>query len=387
MQFCLHMVNREFWHSKVMQAWQERPILWLTGVRRVGKTTLAKSLESVAYFDCELPRVRRLIEEDPEGFLEQASCSHMILDEVHRIEQPSEFLKIAADHFPKLRILATGSSTLGASHRFRDTLAGRKRHLHLAPVLYSELESFGVDLKTRLYHGGLPENLISDSFPEKDFIEWIDAFWARDIQELFRLERRTAFMRLFELLLTQSGNLCELNSFAPACGASRQTLANYLGVLEATGAVHILRPFFKNPQKEIVSMPKVYGFDTGFVCSVRGWRDLRPEDCGGLWEHLVLDELRVQFEPEQIHYWRDKRKREIDFILARRGLTPLAIECKWKLNSGQSAHFSAFQSLYPNSRLILVRSDGQEPYFNKRRGHIETGLSHLRAAVDLASVE
>jgi predicted AAA+ superfamily ATPase len=378
------MVKRTFWHTQIERAWLERPVLWLTGVRRVGKTTLAKGIKDAVYFDCELPRVRRLIEEDPEGFLEQTSNSRVILDEVHRVERPSELLKIAADHFPNLRLLATGSSTLGASHRFRDTLAGRKRHLHLAPVLFSELKAFGADLKTRMFQGGLPENLISETFPEKDFVEWIDAFWARDIQELFRLEKRTTFMRLLELLLTQSGQLCELNSLTSVCGASRQTLSNYLGVLEATGAVHVLRPFFKNPQKEIVSMPKVYGFDTGFVCHARGWRDLRHEDFGGLWEHLVLDELRAHFESEHLFYWRDKRKREMDFVLARRGHPPIAIECKWKLKLGQTMHFSAFQTLYPSARLILVTSDGATPYFNKTRGHIETGLSHIKEAVALA---
>lgn len=380
------MVKRDFWQARIEQAWKERPILWLTGVRRVGKTTLSHCLPEATYFDCELPRVRRLIEEDPEGFLEQAGARRLILDEVHRVERPSELLKIAADYFPDLRVLATGSSTLGASHRFRDTLAGRKRHLHLLPVLFSELAAFGItDLKTRLFHGGLPENLGAEAFPEKDFVEWMDAFWARDIQELFRLEKRTAFMRLLELLLRQSGQLCELSSLTSACGASRQTLSNYLGVLEATGAVHVLRPFAKHPQKEIVSMPKVFGFDTGFVCYARGWRDLRHEDMGGLWEHLVLDELRVRFAPDQLFYWRDKRKREVDFILAERGRPPVAIECKWKLKSGQAKHLLAFQDSYPDARLILVTTDGGEPYWNRKEGHIETGLSHLADAVALAN--
>ena len=377
------MVKREFWRRSVEQAWRERPVLWLTGVRRVGKTTLVRELGDAAYYDCELPRVRRQIEEDPEGFLEQASAPRLIFDEVHRVDQPSELLKIAADHFPNLRVLATGSSTLSASHRFRDTLAGRKRQLHLLPVLYRELPAFGVDLKTRMFHGGLPENLVSETFPEKDFVEWMDAFWARDIQELFRLEKRTAFMRLLELLLVQSGQLCELNSMTSACGASRQTLTNYLNVLEVTGAVTVLRPFSSNPRKEIVSMPKVYGFDTGFVCHTRGWRDLRHEDCGLLWEHLVLDELRVAFGQDALFYWRDKRKREIDFILARRGESPVAIECKWKIKSVRESHFPAFQALYPDARQIVVTSDGGEPFINRKHNRIETGLLHLDKAIGL----
>lgn len=65
------MVKRRFWLDRIEEAWSERPILWLTGVRRVGKTTLSHSIPGVSYFDCELPRVRRIIEEDLEGFLGQ----------------------------------------------------------------------------------------------------------------------------------------------------------------------------------------------------------------------------------------------------------------------------------------------------------------------------
>jgi len=384
----LRMVDRSYWRERIESAWAERPVVWLTGARRVGKTTLARSLQDVTYYDCELPRVRRVIEEDPEGFLEQNASRRLVLDEVHRIANPSELLKIAADHHAAMRILATGSSTLGASKRFRDTLAGRKRHVHLAPVLFGELEAFGVaGIERRLLHGGLPENLLAAEFPEKDFAEWIDAYWARDIQELFRLEKRDAFIRLFEILLSQSGGLCELNSIAPACGASRQTLANYLGVLEATGAVYIVRPFSSNPQREIVAMPKVFGFDTGFVCYARGWRTVRREDLGSLWEHLVLDELRTRFSPAEVFFWRDKQKHEIDFVLARRGRPPVAIECKWKLAGGCATHFGSFHALYPDSRLVLVATDATQPRMVRESRIIETGLGHLPAAIAMAHNE
>jgi predicted AAA+ superfamily ATPase len=380
------MVIRADWQERIEAAWSERPIVWLTGVRRVGKTTVARSLPQVEYFDCELPRARRMIEEDPEGFLEQQGGQRIVLDEVHRLANPSELLKIAADHHPHLRVLATGSSTLGASKRFRDTLAGRKRHVHLAPVLYGELERFGVtSIERRLLHGGLPENLLANEFPEKDFAEWIDAYWARDVQELFRLEKREAFIRLLEILLAQSGGLCELSKISPSCGVSRQTLANYLGVLEATGAVHVVRPFSSNPQREIVAMPKVYGFDTGFVCHARGWRSLRREDLGGLWEHLVLDELRTRFSPSEVFHWRDKQQHEVDFILARRGHPPVAIECKWKLTGGEHNAFRSFKTLYPQARLVIVATDASRPRRVRASGVIEPGLAHLAAGIDLAA--
>ena len=379
------MVKRSFWLDRINASWLERPIIWLTGVRRVGKTTLANSIPGVSYFDCELPRVRRVIEEDPEGFLGGEFSGPLVLDEVHRLANPSEILKIAADHFPRLRVLATGSSTLGAMGRFRDTLTGRKRSLHLPPVLFSELGDFGVvDIKKRLLHGGLPENLTAENFPERDFAEWIDAFWARDIQEMFRLERRGTFLKLLELLMAQSGSLCELTNMASPCGASRQTLANYLRVLEETGAVHVLRPFAKNPRREITAMPKVYGFDTGFVCYAKGWRGIRSEDLGLLWEHLVLDELKSRFAVGDIFYWRNKQKHELDFVVSKRGCRPVALECKWKLQNGSSGNFASFLTLYPEAKLVVVASDAGAPRVNRAKGFVETGLGELERAISLA---
>jgi len=375
------MVKRALWMEKVKTAWSERPILWLTGVRRVGKTTLSRSMEPIAYYDCELPRVRREME-DPEFFLRNCGAKRLVFDEVHRLENPSELLKIAADHFPELQILATGSSTLGASARFRDTLAGRKRELHLLPVLFRELETFGVEsLIHRLRNGGLPENLLAETFPEKDYAEWTQAFWARDIQELFRLEKRDAFLKLMELLWLQSGQLCEINSLAAPCGASRATLQNYLGVLEATGAVHVIRPFAKNKQREIVAMPKVYGFDTGFVCFAKGWRDVRPDDLGLLWEHLVLDELIAAFGRESVFYWRDKQKHEVDFILVLRGHPVIAIECKWKSRKDAGKNFRHLKTLHPEARCLVVCADAISPRRHPEGEWIETGLQEMPKAV------
>jgi hypothetical protein len=122
------MVTRRQWVQVVEAAWKERPLVWFSGVRRVGKTCLSQSLPDIAYFDCELPRVCQMMT-DPQGFWESQQRQRVVLDEVHRLSNPSELLKIAADHFPRLRVLATSSSILGASTRFRDTLTGRKRDI------------------------------------------------------------------------------------------------------------------------------------------------------------------------------------------------------------------------------------------------------------------
>ena len=102
----------------------------------------------------------------------------------------------------------------------------------------------------------------------------MDAYWAKDVQELFRLERRSSFQKFTELLMTQSGGLFEASRFAARCEVSRTTIGNYLKVLEATFVAHVIRPFSTHRPTEIVSAPKVYGFDTGFVAYYRGWQDL-----------------------------------------------------------------------------------------------------------------
>jgi len=368
------MVHRDFWLEKVEAAWSRRSVLWLSGVRRVGKTCLCQTVPRIEYFDCELPRVRRLFE-DVEGFLESLPGKRVVLDEIHRLKEPAEILKIAADHYPEVRILATGSSTLGASARFKDTLTGRKAELWLTPMITSDMRDFDQpDLQHRLLRGGLPPFFLAEELPEPDFQEWLDAYWAKDIQELFRLERRHSFQRFFELLMLQSGGIFESTRFSRPCEVSRTTIANYLKALEATFVVHVLKPFSSRRATEIVSAPKAYAFDTGFVCYYRGWQDLRREDLGQLWEHFVLNEVQAHLQSRQIHYWRDKRGHEIDFVLARRGRPPDAIECKWSTDEFEPGNLQAFRRQYPGGENYLVGQD------------IDRGFSRTYGAVSVKCV-
>ncbi len=371
------MYARTFWQQRLLGAWERKSIVWLTGVRRVGKTSLCQSLPEVLYFDCELPRVRREME-DPEAFLERHQGQRVVLDEVHRLSNPSELLKIAADHFSSTRVLATGSSTLGASARFRDTLAGRKEEIWLTPLSAADLVDFGAtDLDHRLLRGGLPPFFLAQELPEADFQEWLDAFWAKDVLELFRLERRSSFQRFFELLLAQSGGIFEATRFSRACEVSRTTISNYLAVLEATHVAHVLRPWSEaGVASEIVAAPKVYGFDTGFICYHKGWSTLRPEDRGLLWEHYVLNELHTHLPRSGVHYWRNKRGHEVDLVVPRRGRPPLAIECKASANDFDPRNLRAFHQLYPDSALRVVAIDVERP-FEKTFGDFEVGFRGL----------
>ena len=130
--------SRPFWVNRIERAWDSRNIVWLSGARRLGKTVLSRQLPDARYFNCDLPSVRDRLA-DPEAFFAHLPPgSRIVLDEVHRAEDPAGLLKIAADAWPGIRVLATGSSTLYASRRFSDSLVGRKWPIRFAPVLWRE---------------------------------------------------------------------------------------------------------------------------------------------------------------------------------------------------------------------------------------------------------
>lgn len=381
---CLHMVQivkRQFWLKQIEQAWTHRSLVWLSGVRRAGKTSLTQTLEKVEYFDCELPRVRQTMS-DPEGFLSSLKGKRIILDEIHRLRNPAELLKIAADHFPDVKVLATGSSSLGASRKFRDTLTGRKTNIWLTPMIQEDLDDFERrNLKHRLLFGGLPPFFLSRELPEKDFQEWLDDYWAKDIQELFRLDRRASFQRFAELIMARSGGIFEATRFTTECEVSRTTISNYLRVFKETLVAHVLKPFNSHRANEIISAPKVYAFDTGFVCYHRGWNELRREDQGLLWEHYVLNELHAHLQTQDIRYWRDKQGHELDFILSRRNQAPIVIECKASQASFDVKNLKIFRRIYPTGRNIVVSPDIDRSFI-RRHGSIAVEFLSLSNLVE-----
>jgi uncharacterized protein len=176
----LQIVPRGWWLDRIEEAWRRRSIVWLSGVRRVGKTCLVKSIPGCRYLDCELPRIRRRLE-DMESFLDDMGPGRIALDEIHKLPDPSSLLKIAADHYPSIEIIATGSSSLGASKKFEDTLVGRKEELWLTPMTTYDMVDFGTtSLDRRLVRGGLPPFFLAEETPERDCQEWMDGFWAKE---------------------------------------------------------------------------------------------------------------------------------------------------------------------------------------------------------------
>jgi hypothetical protein len=362
------MIDRPFWTERLAAGWKQASIVWLTGPRRVGKTVLAQSLPDAQFLNCDLPGVAERLR-DPESFYRSVKKRLVVFDEVHQLPDPSRLLKIGADEFRRLKILATGSSTLAATRKFRDSLTGRKRVVELVPVLHEELPAFGVtDVPERLLRGGLPPALLAEEHNPEFYAEWLDSYFARDVQELFRLEKRAGFLRLLELLFRQSGGMLDVTKLAGESQVSRPTVTNWLEVYQTTHVIHLVRPFAAGGRREIVAQPKVYGFDTGLVCHARGWDHLRTEDCGVLWEHLVLDTLIAAGLP-RIHFWRDKQQREVDFVVPRGRDAVDAIECKWRPDAFETRGLEAFRALYPKGKNYVVCPLPGPGYDRTQDGH------------------
>jgi len=378
------MKKRPFWIRQIESAWEKRPIIWLSGVRRVGKTTLATMFGHAVYMNCDLPSVVRRVA-DPELFYDSLDkCATVIFDEVHRVEDPSRLLKIAADAYPRLRVLATGSSTLAATKKFRDSLTGRKHQIYLPPVLWQEcLEVFGSkDLDHRLLHGGLPEPLLAGEKDPAFFAEWIESFYARDIQELFGIRNRAGFMKLLHLLLRQSGGLIDYTQLAKLSGLSQPTVKAHVEAMSIAHAIFLLPPFHGNGRRELIRRPKCYGFDTGFVTFVKGWDSIREDDRGLLWEHLVLDTLRSRCHDSDLRYWRDKSGREIDFVVKDRENRVHTIECKINPDQWNQKSLLAFRAAYPEGKNYVISPNIRITY---QRRHDNLNVTYCSLS-DLASI-
>ncbi|MHB1002626.1 MAG: ATP-binding protein [Thermoleophilia bacterium] len=363
------MLNKRiYWQNRIENAWDRSSVLWLSGVRKTGKTLLSKSISGIEYFDCELPGTRRYID-DPTRFLDKLKGKRVVLDEIHRIKDPAALLKEAAVNHPDVRIIATGPSTLASSPGFKKDLTGRMEEIWLTPVMSAGLSDFNKpNVVHRLHAGGLPPFFLKDDAPEREYQEWMDSYWAKDVQDEFRLEKRWSFQRFLELLFENSGAVFEATRYAGPCEISRPTVASYLRVMEDTFAAHVIRPFHTGRPAEITSAPKVYAFDTGFVCYFRGLGDLTCDNLANLWEHFILNEIQSRTQTRDILYWRDKHGYAVDFILTDAALPPIAIQSCWRADEADIRSLKYFRRQYPGGENWVVANDVSKSFEISEKG-------------------
>jgi len=341
-------------------------------------------LPGVEYLDCELPGVRRSLGE-PEAVLSGLRGKRLVLDEAHLLHNLGEVLSLAAARFPDVQMLATGPARLAAGLPLAALAPDAAMEVWLTPMIQADAVDFGnTDLSHRFLQGGLPPHFLASSPPEREFQEWMDAYWVKHAQEIFRLERRGPFQRFIELVMTHSGEMFEAARFAAPCGVSRGTITKYLGALEASGVALVVRPFSSRRAHEIIAAPRVFGFDTGFVCVHRGWRQLRSEDLGRLWEQHVLNEIVARTQASTVGYWRDKQGHQVSFVCAPADGRLLALDCAWSTSDFDPSGMQAFARNYPEATLLVATTDA-ELSFKRTYGSVAVEFVGLAEAVAQAA--
>jgi hypothetical protein len=194
----------------------------------------------------------------------------------------------------------------------------------------------------------------------------MDSYYARDILELFRVRNREGFLGLMKFLFMQSAGILDISNVARACGLSRPTVMTHIESLAVAHAIYIVSPFFGGGKKEIIKQPKIYAFDTGFVCFLKGWNEIRDSDRGLLWEHLVLDMLRVKYR--KVQYWQDKGNSEIDFIVSDDEGNMHAIECKINPEKFSATALYKFRQYYPIGKNYCCSPHIKTPYLLQFNG-------------------
>ncbi|MCM2279293.1 MAG: ATP-binding protein [Oligoflexia bacterium] len=334
-----------------------RKIVLLSGPRQVGKTTLARDLsESLAYYNYDIKR-------DLQVFTRQEwdrKARLVVFDELHKMRKWKLWLKGLYDEgaTEKQAIVVTGSARLDIARKMGDSLAGRFFSFRLNPLDLKELKPRGdaeESYRRLLSVGGFPEPFLNGS--ERFYRLWrrthLDLILRQDLIYFEAIRDLDGIELLVELLAQRVGSTISVKSLAEDLHRDDKTVARWLRALENMYVVFRVSPYSKNIARGIKKAGKYYFYDLG---KVEG-----DEACK--LENLVALSLKKELEfnedvwgiPGQLHFVQTKEKREIDFLVQRRGFDPLLIEVKLS-ETQPSRNFGLFERYFPKSAKVqLVR--------------------------------
>ena len=324
----------------------------VTGARQTGKTTLVKQVfKGKPYLSLENPETRNFALEDPKGFL-ASYPNGAILDEVQRVPELFSYLQEILDNSKvKGLFILSGSNNFLLQQSISQTLAGRVAYINLLPFSIEELKKVKLlpDDDDQLMLKGFYPPIYDQEIPPSDWCpNYIRTYIEKDVRQIKNITDLIVFERFIKLLAGRSGQELNNSALAVETGVDVKTIQSWIGILESSFIIYLLRPHFKNFNKTIVKRPKVYFYDTALVCYLLGIKNVLQLKThplrGSIFEGMVVTELIKKRTnaglPINIYYWRDKTGHEIDVIVDN-GDTFLPIEVK----SGKTINQEFFKNI------------------------------------------
>ena len=325
---------------RLQRAARTRPVVVLTGARQTRKTsTLRRLFPNYRFVSLDLPTEAAQAEQEPESFLRRHSPP-LIVDEVQYAPGLFRHLKVAVDAGRSRhgRFLLTGSQKFTLMKNISESLAGRAEIMELETLSLAEIKAAlpQTTVELAIVRGGFPELYAN---PEIDLAAFYNSYLAtyleRDIRSLANVGNLRDFERFLRACALRSANLLNKADLARDIGIAPSTAGHWLSMLEASGQVVLLEPWFSNRTKSIVKSPKLYLADTGLLCAllnIRSEETLRESPAlGAIWETFVFAQLRERERRAgrmgSLFFWRD-RTREVDFVIDVGGRLEL-FEAKW----------------------------------------------------------
>ena len=334
------MIYRNFEHI-IKTALQFFPCVTLTGARQTGKTTLLKSmLPNYNYISLDLPSIASMAEETPDAFFEKYKTP-LIIDEVQYAPKLFRYLKDKLDQnrHEMGQLVLTGSQKFELMKNLSESLTGRTAILELEGLSWDEFKNYHTDDNTASFEkfiirGGFPELTREPKLPlDMFFSSYLATYLERDVRQLVNVSNLRTFEQFIRLLAIRNANQLDMTDIANNLGISSKTVASWISVLETSGQITLLQPYFGNYGKRIVKTPKIYFNDTGLLCWLLGIEEENLKSSpfiGNIIETFVFAELRkknkLNNNKKQIYYYRDVSQTEVDFFVLGNGCKMIEVK-------------------------------------------------------------